>query len=257
MSSKLLKGKIALVTGGGTGIGFGAAKRMVEEGAIVYISGRRLDILENAAQRIGSNIFPIKADISNMEDMRHVADVIKDKHGNLDVLFANAGFCLSQPLTEITEDFLDRMYNSNIKGTLFTMQSMLPVLNDGASVILTSSMTAMIGLSGYTCYAATKCAIQGMAKVWTTELKSRKIRVNIVSPGAIPTEGYETVQGMNPEQVEEFIERCSIEIPAGRGGKPEELGDAVVFLASDMSSFINGENITVDGGQTQVYAGRL
>lgn len=174
MSSKLLKDKIALVTGGGTGIGFSAAKRMVEEGAIVYISGRRLDILENAAQRIGSNIFPIKADISNREDMQYVADVIKDKHGNLDVLFANAGFCLSQPLTEITEDFLDRMYNSNIKGTLFTMQSMLPVLNDGASVILTSSMTAMIGLSGYTCYAATKCAIQGMAKVWTTELKSRK-----------------------------------------------------------------------------------
>lgn len=257
MSSNLLEGKIALVTGGGTGIGFGTAKRMAEEGAFVYISGRRSDVLEEAAGKIGKNVFPIQADISVKSDMERVASIIKEQHGALDVLFANAGFCLSKSLPEITEDFIDRMYNSNIKGTLFTVQSMLPILNDGASIILTSSMTAMIGLSGYTCYAATKCAIQGMAKVWTTELKLRKIRVNVVSPGAIPTEGYETVQGMTPEQIKEFINCCSFEIPAGRGGKPEELGDAVVFLASDMSTFINGENITVDGGQTQVYAGRL
>lgn len=255
--ANLLKGKVALVTGGGTGIGFGAAKRMAEEGAVVYISGRRLDVLEKAAHQIGENVFPVKADISVKAEMEHVASIIKERHGALDVVFANAGYCLSKPLEEITEEFIDRMYASNIKGTLFTVQSMLPILNDGASIILTSSMTAMIGLPGYTCYAATKCAIRGMAKVWTTELKSRRIRVNVVSPGAIPTEGYETVQGMSPEQVKAFIESCSREIPAGRDGKPEELGDAVVFLASDMSSFINGENITVDGGQTQVYAGHL
>lgn len=257
MSVKLLEGKIALVTGGGTGIGFGTAKRMAEEGATVYISGRRLDVLENAAKEIGENVIPIQADISIKADMERVASVIKDQHSALDIVFANAGYCLSKPLPEITEEFIDRMYNSNIKGTLFTVQSMLPILRDGASIILTSSMTAMIGLSGYTCYAATKCAIRGMAKVWTTELKSRKIRVNVVSPGAIPTEGYETVQGMTPEEVQKFIDRCSQEIPAGRGGDPKELGDAVVFLASNMSTFINGENITVDGGQTQVYAGRL
>lgn len=257
MSAKLLEGKIALVTGGGTGIGFGTAKRMAEEGATVYISGRRLNVLENAAKEIGENVIPIQADISIKADMERVASVIKDQHSALDVVFANAGYCLSKPLPEITEEFIDRMYNSNIKGTLFTVQSMLPILRDGASIILTSSMTAMIGLSGYTCYAATKCAIRGMAKVWTTELKSRKIRVNVVSPGAIPTEGYETVQGMTQEEVQKFIDRCSQEIPAGRGGDPKELGDAVVFLASNMSTFINGENITVDGGQTQVYAGRL
>lgn len=257
MSAKLLEGKIALVTGGGTGIGFGTARRMVEEGATVYISGRRLDILENAAKKIGANVIPIQADISIRTDMERVASVIESRHGALDILFANAGYCLSKSLPDITEEFIDRMYNSNIKGTLFTVQSMLPILREGASIILTSSMTAMIGLPGYTCYAATKCAIRGMAKVWTTELKSRKIRVNVVSPGAIPTEGYETVQGMTPEEVQEFMDRCSQEIPAGRGGDPKELGDAVVFLASDMSTFINGENITVDGGQTQVYAGRL
>lgn len=257
MSAKLLEGKIALVTGGGTGIGFGTARRMVEEGAIVYISGRRFDVLENAAKKIGENVIPIQADISIRTDMERVASVIESRHGALDILFANAGYCLSKSLPDITEEFIDRMYNSNIKGTLFTVQSMLPILREGASIILTSSMTAMIGLPGYTCYAATKCAIRGMAKVWTTELKSRKIRVNVVSPGAIPTEGYETVQGMTPEEVQEFMDRCSQEIPAGRGGDPKELGDAVVFLASDMSTFINGENITVDGGQTQVYAGRL
>lgn len=257
MSAKLLEGKIALVTGGGTGIGFGTARRMVEEGATVYISGRRLDVLENAAKKIGENVIPIQADISIRTDMERVASVIESRHGALDILFANAGYCLSKSLPDITEEFIDRMYNSNIKGTLFTVQSMLPILREGASIILTSSMTAMIGLPGYTCYAATKCAIRGMAKVWTTELKSRKIRVNVVSPGAIPTEGYETVQGMTPEEVQEFMDRCSQEIPAGRGGDPKELGDAVVFLASDMSTFINGENITVDGGQTQVYAGRL
>lgn len=257
MSAKLLEGKIALVTGGGTGIGFGTARRMAEEGATVYISGRRFDVLEKSAKKIGENVIPIQADISIKTDMERVASVIESRHGALDILFANAGYCLSESLPDITEEFIDRMYNSNIKGTLFTVQSMLPILREGASIILTSSMTAMIGLPGYTCYAATKCAIRGMAKVWTTELKSRKIRVNVVSPGAIPTEGYETVQGMTPEEVQGFMDRCSQEIPAGRGGDPKELGDAVVFLASDMSTFVNGENITVDGGQTQVYAGRL
>lgn len=253
----LLENKIALVTGGGTGIGFGTAKRMAEEGAVVYITGRRLDILEEAAQKIGSNVFPVKADISVKEDMLCVANSIKEKHGRLDVLFANAGYCLYTSLEEMDEEFMDKMYNSNIKGTVFTVQAMLPIMPNGSSIILTSSMTAMIGLSGYTAYAATKCAIRGMAKVWTTELKSRRIRVNVVSPGAIPTEGYETVQGLSTEQVEEFMQRCASEIPIGREGTPKEIGDTVVFLASDMSTYINGENITVDGGQTQVYAGKL
>lgn len=149
------------------------------------------------------------------------------------------------------------MLSVNLKGQLFTVQAMLPIMNDGGSIILTSSMTAFIGLPSYTAYAATKAAVIGMAKVWTTELKSRKIRVNVVSPGAIPTEGYETVQGMTPEQVKKFIEKCAEQIPVGRAGRAEDIGNAVVFLASEASSFINGVNLVVDGGQTQVYAGQL
>lgn len=257
MSSHSLKGKTALVTGGGTGIGFGAAKRLAEAGAYVYITGRRLDVLEAAAAKIGDNVKALQADVSRKADMDKVASTIKQEKGSLDIIFSNAGYCISKPLVEVTEDFFDGMYNTNIKGNLFTVQSMLPIMNDGGSIILTSSMTAFIGLPGYTVYAATKAAIQGMAKVWTTELKHRKIRVNVVSPGAIPTEGYQDVQGMSPEQVKEFSDRLTAEIPAGRVGTSEELGDAVVFLGSDASTFINGVNLVVDGGQTMVYAGKL
>jgi NAD(P)-dependent dehydrogenase (short-subunit alcohol dehydrogenase family) len=147
------------------------------------------------------------------------------------------------------------MVNVNLKGQLFTVQAMLPIMNDGGAIILTSSMTAFIGLPQYTAYAATKAAVVGMARVWTTELRSRNIRVNVISPGAIPTEGYETVQGMTPEQVRDFAEKCAAEIPVGRVGRAEEIGDAVVFLASNGS--VDGINLVVDGGQTQVYAGRL
>lgn len=257
MSLHSLNGKTALVTGGGTGIGFGAAKRLAEAGAYVYITGRRLDVLEAAAAKIGDNVKALQADVSQKTDMEKVASIIKEEKGSLDVIFSNAGYCISKPLVEVTEDFFDGMYNTNIKGNLFTVQSMIPIMNDGGSIILTSSMTAFIGLPGYTVYAATKAAIQGMAKVWTTELKDRKIRVNVVSPGAIPTEGYQDVQGMSPEQVKEFSNRLTAEIPTGRVGTSEELGDAVVFLGSDASTFINGINLVVDGGQTMVYAGKL
>lgn len=255
--SQTLNGKVALVTGGGTGIGFGAARRLAEAGAFVYITGRRLDVLEEAAKSLGDNVRAIKADVSKKADMDDVAAVIKREKSNLDIVFSNAGFCIGKSLEDITEDFFDAAYNTNIKGNLFTVQSMLPIMKDGGSIILTSSMTAFIGLPDYTVYAATKAAIQGMAKVWTTELKSRKIRVNVISPGAVPTEGYEQVQGMSEEQVREFTERITVEIPAGHVGTAENIGDAVVFLGSDASSFINGVNLTVDGGQTQVYAGRL
>lgn len=257
MSLHSLNNKIALVTGGGTGIGFGAAKQLAEAGAFVYITGRRLDVLEEAVAEIGNNVKALKADVSKKSDMERVASIIKEEKGHLDIVFSNAGYCIAKPMVEVSEDFFDNMYNTNIKGNLFTVQSMLPIIKDGGSIILTSSMTAFIGLPGYTVYAATKAAIQGMAKVWTTEFKARKIRVNVVSPGAIPTEGYQDVQGMSSEQVKEFTDRITAEIPAGRVGAAEELGDAVVFLASDASSFINGVNLVVDGGQTMVYAGKL
>ncbi len=257
MSTQTLNGKIALVTGGGTGLGFGAARRLAEAGAYVYITGRRQSVLDEAAKSLGPHVRAIAADVSRKEDMVRVASVIQAEKGKLDVIFSNAGYYKGSTLEDVTEEYLDAMLAVNLKGQLFTVQAMLPIMGKGSSIILTSSMTAFIGLPQYTAYAATKAGVIGMAKVWTTELKTRGIRVNVVSPGAIPTEGYETVQGMTPEQVKDFAEKCAAEIPVGRVGKAEEIGDAVVFLASDASSFINGVNLVVDGGQTQVYAGRL
>lgn len=257
MFNQSLHGKVALVTGGGTGLGYGAAKRLSEAGAFVYIVGRRLDVLEKAARSLGNSVRPVQADVSQKEEMLKVAETIRSEKVNLDIIFSNAGFCKEVPLEDITEEYFDSAFKVNVKGSLFTVQAMLPIMNDGGSIILTSSMTAFIGLPRYTVYAATKAAIIGMARCWTTDLKHRKIRVNVLSPGAVPTEGYESVQGMTPAQVKEFSDRIAAEVPAGRVGTPEEIGDAVVFLASDASSFINGVNLTVDGGQTQVYAGRL
>jgi NAD(P)-dependent dehydrogenase (short-subunit alcohol dehydrogenase family) len=255
MSAQPLNGKIALVTGGGTGLGLGGAKRLAEAGAYVYIVGRRQDVLDKAARELGPNIRAITADVSKKEDMVRVASVIREEKGSLDIIFSNAGYYQGRPLEEVSEDFLDAMVNVNLKGQLFTVQAMLPIMNDGGAIILTSSMTAFIGLPQYTAYAATKAAVIGMARVWTTELKSRNIRVNVISPGAIPTKGYETVQGMTPKQVKDFAEKCAAEIPVGRVGRAEEIGDAVAFLASN--GFVDGINLVVDGGQTQVYAGRL
>lgn len=252
-----MNGKIALVTGGGTGLGLGGAKRLAEAGAFVYIVGRRQSVLDKAAQELGPNVRALVADVSKKEDMVRVASVIHEEKGNLDIVFSNAGYYQGRPVEEVGEEFFDAMLDVNLKGQLFTVQAMLPIMNKGGSIILTSSMTAFIGLPQYTAYAATKAAVVGMARVWTTELKSRNIRVNVISPGAIPTEGYETVQGMTPEQVQDFAEKCAAEIPVGRVGKAEEIGDAVVFLASSASSFIDGINLVIDGGQTQVYAGML
>jgi NAD(P)-dependent dehydrogenase (short-subunit alcohol dehydrogenase family) len=257
MSVQSLKGKVALVTGGGTGLGLGGAKRLVEAGAFVYIVGRRQSVIDEAAQKLGPSVCAITADVSKKEDMVRVASVIREEKGNLDIIFSNAGYYKGAKIEDVSEEFLDAMLNVNLKGQLFTVQAMLPIMNNGGSIILTSSMTAFIGLPEYTAYAATKAAVVGMARVWTTELKTRNIRVNVISPGAIPTEGYETVQGMTPEQVRDFAEKCATEIPVGRVGRAEEIGDAVVFLASDASTFIDGINLVVDGGQTQVYAGRL
>lgn len=257
MSVQTLKGKVALVTGGGTGLGLGGAKRLAEEGAFVYIVGRRQSVLDEALKQIGPNARAIVADVSRKEDMLNVAYVIQQEKGNLDIIFSNAGYCIGKKLEDVSEKFFDNMLNVNLKGQLFTVQAMLPIMNAGGSIILTSTMTAFIGLPEYTTYAASKAAVVGMARVWTTELKSRNIRVNVISPGAIPTEGYETVQGMTPEQVEAFAAKCAVEIPVGRVGRADEIGDGVVFLASDASSFINGINLTIDGGQTQVYTGNL
>lgn len=256
MNNQLLKDKIALVTGGSSGIGFGTAKRLAEEGAFVYITGRRKDVLENAVAKLGPFVKGVQADISNKADMERLAQIIKDEKGTLDIIFANAGGGKAIPFEEATENDYHRTFDVNVWGTYLTVQVMLPLLKEGASIILNASITAYMGLPGFALYAATKAAVRSFARSWTTDFKSLGIRVNAVSPGVIPTEGYEVVQGMSPSAVQAYKERVSQEIPLGRVGTSEELGDAVVFLASDLSKYITGIELTVDGGMTQVYAGK-
>jgi NAD(P)-dependent dehydrogenase (short-subunit alcohol dehydrogenase family) len=256
MKSQALKGKVALVTGGNSGIGFGAAKCLVEAGAFVYITGRKKPQLDNALAQLGENASAIQADVTSKAAMEQVAATIKAEKGTLDIVFANAGGGNPIPLEEVTEEYFDKTFNVNVKGVVFTVQSVLPILNDGSSIILNASITADMGLAGFGIYAATKAAVRSLARSWTTDLKDRKIRVNAVSPGVVPTEGYRTEQGMTEQQVANYVDRVSTEIPAGRVGTVEDLGNAVVFLASDASSFITGIELTVDGGQTMVYAGK-
>lgn len=256
MGKQLLEGKVALVTGGSSGIGFGTAKRLIEEGAFVYITGRRKDVLEQAAARLGDSTKAVQADISDKNDMMRLAEIIKEEKGSLDIIFANAGGGKAIPFEEATEEDYRRTFDVNVWGTYLTIQTMLPVLKEGASIILNASITAYMGLQGFGLYAATKAAVRSFARSWTTDLKSRGIRVNAVSPGVIPTEGYEVVQGMSNASIQDYTKRVASEIPVGRVGTSEELGDAVVFLASDMSKYITGIELTVDGGMTQVYAGK-
>lgn len=255
-SNRLLEGKIALVTGGSSGIGFGTAKRMIEEGAFVYIIGRRKEVLDEAAIKLGDSAKAVQADISNKDDMIRLANIIKDEKGTLDIIFANAGGGKAIPFENATKEDYRRTFDVNVWGTYLTVQTMLPILNNGASIIVNASITAYMGLPGFSLYAATKAAVRSFARSWTTDLKSRGIRVNAVSPGVIPTEGYEVVQGMSNASIQDYTERVASEIPVGRVGTSEELGDAVVFLASDMSKYITGIELTVDGGMTQVYAGK-
>ncbi|WP_369769261.1 SDR family NAD(P)-dependent oxidoreductase [Flavobacterium sp. WC2416] len=255
-TSEVLKGKVALVTGGNSGIGFGAAKSLAEAGAFVYITGRKKQQLDSALEKLGVNARAIQADVTSKSQMDEVAAIIKSEKGSLDIVFANAGGGSPIPLQDVTEDYFDKTFNVNVKGVVFTMQSVLPILNDGSSVILNASITAYMGLPGFGMYAASKAAVRSFARSWTTDLKDRRIRVNALSPGVVPTEGYRTEQGMTEEQVNDYVAAATKEIPVGRVGSPEDMGNAVVFLASEASSFISGIELTVDGGQTMVYAGK-
>ncbi|WP_330901730.1 SDR family oxidoreductase [Ramlibacter monticola] len=247
---------MVLVTGGATGIGFGAAKRLIEHGAIVYITGRRQDVLDTAAGKLGKGTHGIRADASIKADMQRVADDIKAAHGQLDILFANAGGGHATPPMDLTESQIDSELSINIKGVVLTMQTMLGVLRNGASVVLNASITADMGLPGFAVYAATKAAVRSLARSWTTDLKHRDIRINTISPGVVPTEGYGHEQKMTDRQVADYVERVATEIPAGRVGTAEDIGDALVFLASDQSRYIRGVDLVVDGGMTRVYAGK-
>jgi NAD(P)-dependent dehydrogenase (short-subunit alcohol dehydrogenase family) len=248
---KKLNGKVALVTGGTSGIGFATAKRFVAEGAHVFITGRRKEQLDAAVKKIGGGVTGIQGDVSNLQDIDRLYTEIKRQKGRLDVIFANAGGGTFVPLGSVTEEHFDKIFNINVRGLLFTIQKALPLLKDGSSIILNASIASSKGMEAFGVYAASKAAVRSFARSWTTDLRARKIRVNAISPGVIPTEGYETA-GMTPEQVQQFSEQMSTQIPMGRVGTTDEIAKAVVFLASDDSSYITGIELEVDGGMNQI-----
>lgn len=246
-----LAGKVAVITGGSSGIGLATAKRFVEEGAHVVITGRREKDLKEAAASIGRNVTTVTGDASRLEDLDRLYAVVKEKHGQIDVLFANAGWGEIAPLAAATEGHFDQTFDLNVKGTFFTAQKALPLLKDGGSIILNSSVSNVMGLPAFTVYSASKAAVRSFARGWTMELKGRNIRVNTVSPGPTDTPALGKT-GLTPEQVEHVVAQWNSEIPLGRRGNPEEVAAAVVFLASDESSYITGVDLAVDGGMAQV-----
>jgi NAD(P)-dependent dehydrogenase (short-subunit alcohol dehydrogenase family) len=246
-----LDGKIALVTGGNSGIGLAAAKRFVHEGAYVFITGRREAELTAAAKQIGSHVTGVQGDVSNLGDLDRLFAQIKRDKGKLDVVFANAGVAKYAPFGTITEEFYDSIFNINVKGLLFTVQRALPLLTDGASIILNASIVASKGLPANSVYSATKAAVRSFARTWTTDLKDRRIRVNAVSPGATDTPGLNDLLA-STEAGQQRLKTLANSVPLGRLGTPDEVAKAVVFLASDDSSFITGAELFVDGGFAQV-----
>jgi NAD(P)-dependent dehydrogenase (short-subunit alcohol dehydrogenase family) len=246
-----LEGKIALVTGANSGIGLATAKRFVNEGAFVFITGRRDAQLSAAAREIGKNVAGVPGDVSNLGDLDRLFARIKQEKGRLDVLFANAGIAKLAPFGTITEEFYESIFSVNVKGLLFTVQKALPLMPDGASIVLNASIVGSKGLSTNSVYAATKAAVRSFARTWTTDLKNRRIRVNAVSPGSIDTPGLSELLGSS-EAGQQRLKMISSSIPMGRLGTPDEIAKAVVFLASDDSSYITGIELFVDGGFAQV-----
>jgi len=246
-----LDGKIALVTGGSSGIGLASAKRFVTEGAFVYITGRRDSELTSAVKEIGQHVTGVPGDVSNLSDLDRLFEQIRREKGKLDIVFANAGIAKYAHFGEISEQLYDSIFDVNVKGLLFTVQKALPLLHDGATIILNASIVGSKGLPSNSVYSATKAAIRSFARTWTTDLKDRHIRVNAISPGAIDTPGLSEL--LASSQVgEQRSKMLSTSIPLGRLGLADEIAKAVVFLASDDSSYVSGVELFVDGGFAQV-----
>jgi NAD(P)-dependent dehydrogenase (short-subunit alcohol dehydrogenase family) len=241
---KKLTGKVAVITGGTTGIGLAAAKLFVSEGAYVFITGRRQKELDEAVKEIGSNVTGVQGDISKLADLDRLYETIKTK-GRLDIVFANAGVGEFASLGKITEEHFDKIFDINVRGTLFTVQKALPLLNDGGSIILTGSVASMKGTPAFGVYGASKAAIRNLVRGWTVELKDRHIRSNVLSPGPTDTP---LVAGAPAEAVARIVST----VPMGRMGTSEEIAKAALFLASDDSSFITGIELFVDGGRAQI-----
>jgi NAD(P)-dependent dehydrogenase (short-subunit alcohol dehydrogenase family) len=250
--SKSLTGKVALVTGGSSGIGLATAKRFAAEGAHVFITGRRQSELDSAVREAGANVTGIQGDVSKLADLDRLFDAIKEQKGGLDIVFANAGTGAFAPLGQITEEHFDKQFDLNVKGLLFTVQKALPLLRDGGSIVLNASIVSMKGNPAFSVYSATKAAVRSFARTWSVDLRDRKIRVNAISPGVVPTPGYNTSLGMDDQQVDQFVQSSLPNIPLGRAGTTEEIANVVLFLVSNESSYITGIELFVDGGLAQI-----
>jgi NAD(P)-dependent dehydrogenase (short-subunit alcohol dehydrogenase family) len=250
---KRLEGKVAVITGGSSGIGLATAQRFVEEGAYVFITGRRQGELDAAVNQIGKNVTGVQGDVSNLEDLDRLYATVKEKQGRIDILFANAGIGEFAPLGEISEAQFDKTFGVNVKGLLFSVQKALPLFQDGGggSIILNASVASSMGLDTSTVYSATKAAVRSFARTWTVDLKQRKIRVNAISPGPIDTPIFSTAIG-DEEQIEQTKTSLVTSVPMGRMGRPDEVAKAVLFLASDDSSYVTGIELFVDGGMAQI-----
>jgi NAD(P)-dependent dehydrogenase (short-subunit alcohol dehydrogenase family) len=241
-----LDGKVAVITGASTGLALATAKLFVEEGAYVFVTGRRQDALDEAVKLIGRNVTGVQGDAANLDDLDRLFDTVKRDRGSIDVLFASAGTGEEGKLGEITEEHFDSIFALNTRGTLFTVQKALPLFNDGGSIFMTGSIASVKGWPNWSVYAASKAALRSFARVWLSELKDRRIRVNVLSPGQIAT----------PIQDELFDDETKMQfeslIPRGKMGRPEEIATVALFLASEDSSYVNGVELSVDGGTSAI-----
>ncbi|MFM0527185.1 glucose 1-dehydrogenase [Paraburkholderia strydomiana] len=246
-----LSGKIAVITGGNSGMGLATAQLFAREGAKVIITGRRQKELDEAVESIGADAEGVLGDVSRLSDLDKLHDHVKAKYGRVDVIFANAGLGSLAPIDQVTEAQFDETFNVNVKGTYFTVQKLLPLVPDGGSIILNASIASSKGMEAFSVYSATKAAVRSLARTLTTDLKARKIRVNAISPGPIDTPIFGKT-GLTEQEIEGFKSGITSQVPLGRIGLPEEIARPALFLASDDSSYISGIELTVDGGMAQV-----
>lgn len=249
---KRLEGKVALVTGGSSGLGLATAGRFADEGARVCITGRRRAELDAAVAQIGGDAFGVQGDIADLADLDRLYATIAERAGRLDILFANAGIGGFAPLGQVSEAHFDQIFDVNVRGTLFTVQKALPLMPDGAAIVLNGSMVSIQGVPAFGVYSATKAALRSFARTWSVDLKERRIRVNVVSPGTVVTPGYRNSLGLDDAQIAGMEAQASAAAPLGRPGTADEVAGAVVFLASADSSYVTGVELFVDGGMSQV-----
>lgn len=248
---KRLAGKVAVVTGGNSGIGLATAKLFRTEGARVAISGRNQETLDDAVRTIGSDVLAIRADVSKPNEIQRFFTALAEKWGKIDILFANAGIGKFAPVFDVTETDFDETFDINVRGLFFTVQKALPHLNDGSAIVLNASVVDELGMPGASVYSASKAAVRSFARTLTAELAERGIRINVVSPGPIPTNVMRR-NGMSQESIDEMLRGLVSQVPMKRSGTPEEVANAVLFLASSESSYVTGVDLNVDGGMGQV-----